>query len=247
MEPTTDPPTRAALAGAVAAHGLVLRGGFVPAPVDRVPPLRDGRAPAVVWLVGQFGSRCWSSFAASPEARDGRPDPMDRWARAIAESLARRWSGAVLMPSEGPPFHPFQRWAARAEGVGCSPIGLAMHPTAGLWHAYRFALAMPWLDPRDAGALAPDGAGPPAAAAPPLAELCRRCEGQPCLTACPVQAFSGDSRYDVQACTTHLRHPQGADCMTLGCRARRACPVGAAERYAPEHAGFHMRAFLRDA
>ncbi len=32
--------------------------------------------------------------------------------------------------------------------------------------------------------------------------------------------------------------------MDLGCRARRACPVGREYFYDPEQAAFHMRAFL---
>jgi hypothetical protein len=33
--------------------------------------------------------------------------------------------------------------------------------------------------------------------------------------------------------------------MSAGCRARRACPVGAEHAYGPEQANFLMRAFLR--
>jgi hypothetical protein len=57
-------------------------------------------------------------------------------------------------------------------------------------------------------------------------------------------AFS-DAGYDVAACAGHLRSAAGADCMGLGCRARRACPVGAEHAYGPEHANFFMQAFLR--
>jgi hypothetical protein len=32
--------------------------------------------------------------------------------------------------------------------------------------------------------------------------------------------------------------------MDLGCRARRACPVGRGYHYDPKQAAFHMRAFL---
>jgi hypothetical protein len=41
-----------------------------------------------------------------------------------------------------------------------------------------------------------------------------------------------------------LETKEGEDCMTLGCRARRACPVGREFTYVPDQAGFHMRAFL---
>ena len=34
-------------------------------------------------------------------------------------------------------------------------------------------------------------------------------------------------------------------CMDVGCLARLACPIGTAWRYQPEHARFHMHAFLK--
>jgi hypothetical protein len=33
--------------------------------------------------------------------------------------------------------------------------------------------------------------------------------------------------------------------MTTGCKARLACPIGAAYRYEPEQMAFHMEAFRR--
>jgi hypothetical protein len=59
-----------------------------------------------------------------------------------------------------------------------------------------------------------------------------------------VGAFSADG-YDVAACAAHLKSAAGADCMTGGCLARRACPVGAEHRHAPDQAAFTMRAFLQ--
>jgi hypothetical protein len=60
-----------------------------------------------------------------------------------------------------------------------------------------------------------------------------------------VGAFTAGG-YDIAACTTHLRSAAGRDCMTLGCAARSACPVGPGHRYTSEHAAFHMAAFLRE-
>ena len=72
----------------------------------------------------------------------------------------------------------------------------------------------------------------------------RLCAERWCLKACPVGAFS-DAGYDVAACVAWLKGEPGADCMGFGCRARRACPVGADQAYGPEQARFLMRAFLR--
>jgi hypothetical protein len=67
---------------------------------------------------------------------------------------------------------------------------------------------------------------------------------KPCLSACPVGAFSGRS-YDVPACVNHTRSTAGVDCREAGCRARRACPVGREYPYEPDQARFHMDAFER--
>jgi hypothetical protein len=181
-------------------------------------------------MVGNAGGELWRVFPHSPEARDGRPDGLDRWSRRVLAQLADRVGGRAIFPFDGPPYVPFQRWAQRAEPVHPSPVGMLIHPDYGLWHAYRGALALP-------GRLdlpAPDARPRP----------CDTCADRPCLTTCPVNAFRADG-YDVAACAGHLNAAEGADCMTGGCLARRACPVGTAYRYAAEQASWHMAAFRR--
>ena len=229
--------SRSHLERTLAAHGLRLRGGFVPVPVDALPALPHGAPPAVVWLVGHVGSQAWPHFSASPFLRDGLPDPLDRWSKSIGNSIAEAEDGCAIYPSDGPPWFPFQQWARRVEPVATSPLMLLIHPQYGLWHAYRFALVLPQLHPVDAQGLAD-------AALVPATDVCAACDGQPCLQACPVQAFTG-TLYRVDACATHLQAPAGADCMQGGCLARRACPVAAGLRYVPEQAAFHMAAFRR--
>ena len=55
--------------------------------------------------------------------------------------LGQRFGATPLFPFDGPPWLPFQRWAARAEPLHASPIGPYIHPRHGLWHAWRGALA----------------------------------------------------------------------------------------------------------
>jgi hypothetical protein len=224
--------TASELGLALATHGLRLRGSWTVRADDLLPLLPDGRRPGLVWLVGVVGSSFWPHFKASAFYSDGQPDPLDRWSQAIGNALAVRYGGVALYPFDGPPYHPFQRWADRAEATQASAMMLRIHPEHGLWHAYRFALALPAV------------AQPPAAPAPGAvaADLCARCSGQPCLQACPVQAYTG-STFLLQRCADHLHSGRGQDCMQNGCLARRACPVGAAQRYSPEHAAFHMQAF----
>ena len=229
---------RAALSAALQSYGLHVRGGFCPDPAEGLH-LPDGRAAAVLWLVGNVGGSLWDAFAASPFASDGQANPLDRWSRQVGDALADEHGGLALYPFTGPPeqpgYHPFQQWAARSEAVHTSPLMLRIHPQYGLWHAYRFALVFPALDPVDRDALrAPVQGDSP----------CLSCKDQPCLTACPVEAFDGQA-FAVQRCSTHLHSPAGTHCMATGCQARNACPVAAELRYAPAQTAFHMAAFAR--
>ncbi len=209
------------IAAALGEYGLLARGAFHPVPDDGAP---DG--VNTILLAGNAGPAMWQAFAAD---RPDGPDPMDTWCGAVLEEIARRFDATTLLPSDGPPYLPFQRWATRAEDVFRSPLGILIDPDYGLWHSYRGALAFAsrlQLPPREA-----------------RENPCGTCAGRPCLSTCPVAAF-GEGGYDVPACAAHLRGDSGADCMTLGCRARRACPVGRDHAYEPAQAAFHMRAFL---
>jgi hypothetical protein len=212
---------------AIRRTGLVPRGALSLAEGERIGELADVRTIVLAGMVGRDG---WETFAASPEASDGLADPLDRWSRRLIESVARELGGKALFPFGGPPFLPFQRWAQRAESLHSSPIGLLIHRYYGLWHSYRGALGL-------SEGLA---VGEPALAPSP----CETCSGRWCLTTCPVGAFS-EAGYAVGACAGHLRSTAGRDCMAFGCRARRACPVGAEYPYGPEQGSFLMRAFLR--
>jgi len=218
------------LAGRVAVHGLDLRGAFHPESADDVPVLPTGRIPGTLVLVGNVGSGLWAVFAQSGEANDGAPHPLNRWTQRVLDRIAAEVDAAPLFPFGGPPYLPFQRWAMRAEPVAPSPLGILIHPEYGLWHAYRGALAF-------AERLA----------LPPRAERPRPCDGcpdRPCLSACPVTAFT-DRGYDVPACIGHIDGPVGGVCMTGGCLARRACPVGAGFAHNAAQAAFHMQAFRK--
>jgi hypothetical protein len=222
-----------ALGGLVEAAGdagLVFRGAFAPAPGDGVPDLRPGQAAGTLALFGFAGGQGFPAFAASPEATDGAPHPLDRWSRRVIGALAGHAGGLALFPFGGPPWLPFQRWAMRAEDVRPSPLGLLIHPGLGLWHSYRGAVAL--AERFEGGEVVRADPGP-----------CEACRTRPCLSACPVGAFTGEG-YDVDRCAAHLRGPEGRECMERGCLARRACPVGEEHAHPPAQAAFGMRAFL---
>jgi hypothetical protein len=206
--------------GRIAAAGLAYRGAF---------HAEAGEAPGkTIVLVGFVGNGNWQAFANSPEAADGQPDPLDRWSFRVISAIARDLGATALFPFTEP-FLPFQRWAQKAEPVHTSPLGILIHPDWGLWHAYRGALAF-----AEHIALPPPDRRP---------SPCDGCADKPCLSACPVGAFT-PAGYDVPTCIGHIGNPAGTTCMEGGCLARLACPVGTQFRYQSEHAHFHLRAFL---
>lgn len=213
----------AAIDARVRAAGLVPRGGFHPAPDDGVPG-----APATLVLAGDLGGAFWPRFRA--EARD-EPDPLDAWTRRVLGAAAADLGARALYPFDGPPYHPFQRWAMRAEGLKPSPVGPLMHPAAGLWHHYRGALAFSvHID------------------LPPLpvpAHACDACGEKPCLSACPVGAFAEGRPFDLAACLGHLRADAASPCRTGGCLARRACPVAPSHAYGADQRAFIAAGFFR--
>jgi hypothetical protein len=212
----------------VEARGLSYRGAFHPTPDDWPD---GGDVVGTLVLVGFTGNQNWQHFRQSPEAQDGKPDPLDRWSLRVIGALAHELGATALFPFQGPPWLPFLAWAQKAEPVRPSPLGMLIHPDWGLWHSWRGALA--FLETLE---LPPPDRRP---------RPCDTCIDKPCLSTCPVNAFTSTG-YDVAACVEHIESLLGTDCMEEGCRARRACPVGAGHRYSPEQARFSMRAF-RDA
>ncbi|MFZ3583015.1 ferredoxin [Loktanella sp. DJP18] len=198
--------------------GLRVMGCCDGGPDDGLP--HDGQ----VILLGPDEPSFWPIFQASAEAQDGNPDPLDRWSRRVIDELATHIRAAAIYPFGGPPFLPFQTFATRSGQAWPSPIRFLIHADRGLWVSFRGGLLI-----RDAAAAPPT----------PQQRPCDACHA-PCATACPVDAFA--EGYDVGACKRHINSPAGLDCIAQGCRARRACPVGAGLRL-PAQAAFHMEAF----
>ncbi|MFK8019350.1 MAG: hypothetical protein AB8B86_06250 [Pseudomonadales bacterium] len=191
------------------------------------------REPASIILVGSFGSTFWPGFSCSNECLDGKQHSLDRWSKRVGESIAEQHGCSVLFPSEGPPYWPFLSWAERAGLSATSQLGVHIHKEYGLWHAYRFALVASNVE-----------YGLSDTTRPRAISRCDTCYSQPCLRACPVEAFS-PGHYDVDKCASYLKSKPDAECNKRGCLARRACPVAQEYQYHPEHAAFHMQAFVR--
>ena len=210
------------VAAEVRATGLGIVGAFHPGPEDGAPP-----DTGTLFLLGPDGPEMWTAFETAPEARDGAPDPLDRWSQRVIGRLAARLGAFTLFPFGGPPWQPFQKWAMRGEGAAPSPVAMQVTPARGLWASYRGALCFAEVIPLPART---------------DEDPCAPCH-RPCEAACPVDAFS-NGRYDVPACVAHLKTPAGAECLK-GCLVRRACPAGAGIALPEAARRFHMAAFLR--
>jgi hypothetical protein len=209
-------------------HGLALRGAFHPIAGDGAPELDEGPCRTIL-LLGNLGGAMWPAFSASPERADGAPHGLDRWTRRVLGSVAPGFGATALFPFGGPPWLPFQRWAMKADSVAPSPLGILIHPDYGLWHAYRGAFAFAERLPLTSREQRPSP--------------CDSCIERPCLSGCPVGAFT-PGRYDVARCRDHVGGPRGGTCREGGCLARLACPVGRAHAYPAAEMAFHMAAFL---
>lgn len=177
-------------------------------------------------LIGNIGAGHWHAFAAWRRAHPVA-DPLDTWTRAVVDPLAGTLRAEARYPF-GATLWPFQGYAAEAAGMRRSPLGLLIHSKYGLWTAFRAALIF--------------DEGFNFKVAKEMESPCESCVGKPCLSACPVDAFEVES-YDVKACRSYLATPSGQRCMQGGCRARLACPVGAAFAYEADQQRFHMSAF----
>lgn len=210
------------LAEAAADRHLLILGGFHPAPdAPHLPPDTQ-----TLILLGPTPDGFWPAVTASPEFKDGAPDPIDRWSTRVITDLAAVFDATALFPFGGPPWLPFLSWATAASGMWQSPAGLLVQAETGLMVSIRGALALPVRV----------GLGPnPTNPCPPCSKLC--------LTVCPVNALRGDW-YDTDACRAHLRTPEGADCVNEGCRARRVCPVSAGANRSAAQSAYHMQRFL---
>ncbi|MEM8743190.1 MAG: hypothetical protein AAGF14_01000 [Pseudomonadota bacterium] len=236
-------PQYANIADALKREGLSARGGFTTGSADAETehaqfPDGSGRIARTIIMVGVLGRQLWPALQADPDFmagwKRGDVNPLDDWSERVIGSLAAQWNAGAVFPNDQP-YRPFQRWAQRAETLFPSPIGMLIHPEFGLWHAYRGAL------------LFEDALDLPAR--PEQPSPCETCADKPCLSACPVNAFTEThdpmKRYDVAACAGHLATEEGQSCLTGGCAARDACPVGREHRYEPDQMRFHMAAFAR--
>ncbi|KIC11661.1 ferredoxin [Leisingera sp. ANG-M1] len=213
----------AAIETAAAPAGLAVYAALHP----RLRPVQalEGGTLVLLGTTGDF----WPVFSASAEARDGAPDPVDRWSERVLGTLAANLGGTAHFPFTGPPYTPFINWALASGRFFTSPSQMMVHDRFGMLISLRGALH--FKQEFDI---------PP----PPLADSpCNSCPSRPCLSACPVSALADGGPYDLAACHDYLDTSAGAGCMTGGCLARRACPLSRSAGRDPEQTAHHMRHF----
>jgi hypothetical protein len=212
----------AAFETALAAQGLGLAGHL---PVIDSDPVPEGCHS--IALISPDEPGFWQVARSAPELSDGAPDPLDRLSKRLIRPIADAFGGTAIFPSDGPPYAPFVGWALRSQKAWSAPMGMLVGKHAGLWVSFRGAVALPW------------SVSPPVERPSP----CSKCPPQPCLSTCPVDAWSAETGYDLDACHAFLDTEAGEDCMINGCAARRACPISQRVTRLPEQSEFHMRAF----
>ncbi|QXT39619.1 ferredoxin [Gymnodinialimonas ceratoperidinii] len=208
------------LQSAAAPYHLTIVGAFHPDPEDGAP---EGTETLVLFAPAE--PTFWPHFKKSPEYSDGAADPMNRWSTRALSAIAEETRATPLFPFGGPPYLPFISWALKSGSIHASPVTLLVHNDQGLMISFRGALAL-----RERISLSP-----------PRLTPCLLCPA-PCETACPVNALS-EHGYDTAACHAYLDTPAGTDCLTRGCKARRACPISQDFSRNPEQSAYHMRSF----
>ena len=217
--------TYSAIEKAAAARHLDILGGFHPNDQDT-----SLAGLGTILLLSQLEPGFWQYFTQDQEFCDGMLNPVDRWSERVITELATALDAQPFFPFTGPPYQPFYQWALRSGRCHASPINLLVHDTAGLFVSFRGALGF-----SDVIELPPTTASP-----------CKACASQPCTTACPVGAFS-QGVYDVPACVAEIGNVETHDCQTMGCGARRACPLSQSYGRVAAQSAYHMQVFLKNA
>ncbi len=178
--------------------------------------------------VGSAGEAFWNAVSASREWTENHDDPIDRYTARQINSLLRADKGEeAIYPFDGDAPNFVRLWPATFPQLAGSQLGPMIHPIYGLWMAARAHIILPeaYFKFEQAPAFAP----------------CESCEDKPCLSACPVGAFSASKPYNHLACAAYLK--QDPACFSVGCDARAACPYGQSWQLPKDQAQYHQSRF----
>ena len=200
---------------------LTVLAGFHPSKDDMIKEKYQ-----TIFLLGPDEPEFWLAFKKSNEFSEKLKDPLDLWSKRIVNALAHEVNAEALFPFNGPLYAPFYSWSLRAQRIYQSPIKLLVHDKSRIFVSFRGALGV-----LEYIALPPIKGHP-----------CKNCDA-PCSTACPVDAFAGGT-YDVATCKSYITSADRKNCPSIGCAARRACPISQNASRTKEQSAFHMKAFV---
>ncbi len=218
---------------AVSPHGLCVM-GTVNLPISPAPTAPYDLQNGYLCLLGTDAT-FWTRFQSAPEASDGQDHPIDRWSRRVLKTVASQLDATVYFPFDGPPYTPFVAWALASGRCFTSPSKILVHDTFGMMFSLRGALHFDSVTTQPINELP--------ARAPCTDCMTTHASDPPCLSSCPARALSAHKRYDLESCHAHLDTPAGVDCLSHGCRARRACPLSSGAKRTPAQSAHHMRYF----
>jgi epoxyqueuosine reductase len=190
-----------------------------------------------IMVIGNGGGAFWRSFQQHAEENPGwtsRDNPLDDFTRVVIERDVRpvlsSLAHTILYPflSNGPTLNFME--AGKAAGLcGPSIIGVMVHPVYGPWIAFRAAILV--------------GESIAAAGEAYRFDPCPSCTARTCISACPAEAVSLASGWDIPKCLTH-RVEVEADCAPR-CHARAGCVLGPEHRYPDDELAYHQMRALR--
>lgn len=187
-------------------------------------------------VIGNGGGELWRALKTHANAHPGwweRDHTLDDFTREVVERMLlpplreRQLQVTAAYPGDPDPFN-FMLLARLAGLGGPSIVGVMVHPVYGPWIALRAALLID-LELDSPGAAA--GFDP-----------CPRCTVRSCIPACPVEAVSMASGWNVPRCIQH-RVESESDCAAR-CHARVGCVLGPEHRYPDDEIAYHQRRTL---
>ena len=216
-----------ALEGAGLNHWGVVGGrryDEISAPTLKRHVLQPGAKSIIVFASG--GTRLWDNFVSAiqhdPSRLQEEQHPLDAYVRHQVELASEHLGGVPhrwFFAAADAEIHLDFRTLAVAAGIGSpSKLGLVIDRRFGPWMGMRAACMLPWTLPESAVA----------------DDLCEPCTA-PCVSACPGDAFPGQT-WDVGRCATFH---QVSDRCAMSCDSRRACPVGQEQQYSELQMRYH--------
>jgi hypothetical protein len=188
-------------------------------------------------VIGNGGGAFWGSLKQHADKHPGwmaRDNPLDDFTRVVIErDIAPTLTGlthAIIYPfiSNAPTLNFME--AGKAAGLsGPSIIGVVVHPTYGPWIAFRAAILLnePIDQPGKAYGFDP----------------CPSCTARTCISACPAEAVSVASGWDIPKCLTHRVEVETV--CAPRCHARAGCVLGPEHRYPEDELAYHQMRALR--